>query len=84
MVPASPAETKLSEDMPRFVSYHLIESGIDLTVRTTWSSDLTVAAGFDIFSMSLKGKGLTVARARCGMQDTDLPVPPQVEPKWSR
>jgi hypothetical protein len=31
--------------MPRFCSYHFVVAGIDLTVRTRWSSDDIVAAG---------------------------------------
>jgi hypothetical protein len=39
------ADTKDSPFMPRFSSYQDVVFGIDCTVRTRWSKDVTFAAG---------------------------------------
>ena len=40
------AETKDSCLMPKFFSYHVLAAGMDLTVRTKWSRDVILAAGW--------------------------------------
>ncbi len=47
MTSGEEAETKDSDFIPRFFSYHSVVFEIDVTVKTRWSRDWIVAAGVD-------------------------------------